>query len=354
ARLIGRDDASDIAVLKIAAPAPLPHVRWADSERAKVGDWVVAVGNPFGLGGTVTAGIISALGRDIDDGPYDDFLQIDAPINRGNSGGPTFDLDGRVLGINTAIFSPSGGSIGIGFAIPAKLASRIVRQLIAQGIVDHGWLGVTIQNVTPSIAGSFAIDPQQPVGALVDDVARGSPAARAGLRQGDVILAVGRMPVEAAHDLRRLVDQSGIGARVPLRVRRGGRDSWLTAVIGAAPETTAPETAGEGSSEPPRLSLGLELDPLTPQLRQALALPYAVRGVLVVGVASGGAGDLLGLEVGDVIVAVSKRTVATPGDAARRLDAALAEGQVLVLVNRHGASHFLGVARDRSNLITSP
>ena len=188
ARIIGRDALTDLALLKVAAPRPLPYVRWGDSDAARVGDWVLAIGNPFGLDDTVSSGIISARGRDIHSGPYDDFLQIDASINRGNSGGPTFDLRGRVIGINSAIYSPNGGSVGIGFAIPANLAKPVVEQLKEHGKVERGWLGIQIQEVTPEIASGFGL--AKPEGALVAGLGADGPAARAGFAQGDVILAV--------------------------------------------------------------------------------------------------------------------------------------------------------------------
>src|SRR5207244_288480 len=205
AKLIGRDEKTDLALLKIDVPTKLPYVSWGDSEKAKVGDWVVAVGNPFGLGGTVTAGIISALGRDINEGPYDDFIQIDAPINLGNSGGPTFDLSAHVIGINTAIYSPSGGSVGIGFAVPSNTANSVIAQLKEKGHVTRGWLGIAIQSISPNIAKSLGLDPEKPTGALVASVTPASPAAKAGLKPGDVILGAQGHPIKAVHDLPRLV-----------------------------------------------------------------------------------------------------------------------------------------------------
>ena len=187
AKVVGRDDKTDLALLKIDAPKPLPYVEWGDSNAVQVGDWVLAVGNPFGLGGTVSSGIVSARGRDIHEGPYDDFLQIDASINRGNSGGPTFNLDGRVIGINTAIYSPNGGSVGIGFAIPSSLAKPVIEQLKEHGKVERGWLGVQIQEVTPELAKSLGLP--KPEGALVADVTPGGPAQKIGIKQGDVILS---------------------------------------------------------------------------------------------------------------------------------------------------------------------
>src|SRR6201993_5168617 len=186
AKVVGRDAKTDVALLKIDTKQRLPYVTWGNSDDTRVGDWVVAVGNPFGLGGIVTAGIVSALGRNIDEGPYDDFLQIDAPINRGNSGGPTFDLHGQVIGINTAIYSPSGGSVGIGFAIPSNLAKDVVVQLKEHGQATWGWLGVAIQSITPSIAKGLGLNPEHPTGALVASVNESSPAAKTGLKPGDV------------------------------------------------------------------------------------------------------------------------------------------------------------------------
>jgi serine protease Do len=347
AQIIGRDDITDIALIKIDAQRPLPFVRWADSDSAKVGDWVLAVGNPYGLEGTVTAGILSARGRDIDEGPYDDFLQIDAPINRGNSGGPTFNLDGEVLGINTAIFSPSGGSIGIGFAIPAAFARTIVAQLKAKGRADHGWLGVTMQNVTPAIARSFAIDPENPAGALVDDVTPDSPAARAGIRQGDVILSINGRPVTVARDLPRIVRENQIGQRIALMLRRDGRDRKASAVIGlmpGQPRMASLETEGAGSSLPQPRGIGVDLQAITPDLRKRLQIPKSVDGVYVADITPASPAGALGLKSGDVIVSVDRRKVSSPADCTQRLDAAFATGQVLLLVHRDGGSQFLGAA----------
>ena len=203
AKIVGRDPKTDIAVLKIKADKQLPYVTFGDSSAAQVGDWVMAVGNPFGLGGTVTTGIVSARGRDIHSGPFDDFLQIDAPINRGNSGGPTFNLEGEVVGINTAIYSPNGGSVGIGFAVPSNAAKTIVTELEQHGKVSRGWLGVQIQEVTPAIAASLGLHGEQ--GAMVAVVTPDSPGAKAGLKQGDVILSFNGSEVDHLRDLPRLV-----------------------------------------------------------------------------------------------------------------------------------------------------
>ena len=243
AKIIGRDEKSDLALLKIDTKEKLPFVRWGDSDQAKVGDWVVAVGNPFGLGGTVTAGIISALGRDINAGPYDDFIQLDAPINRGNSGGPTFNLNGEVIGINTAIYSPSGGSVGIGFAIPSDTAKNIVAQLRETGHVTRGWLGVAIQGITPTIAKSLGLNPEQPTGALVASVTPSSPAAKAAIEQGDVILSAAGHPIKEVHDLPRLVAAAPIGQKLDLTIRRNGKDMTVAATIAEMPENPPPQVA---------------------------------------------------------------------------------------------------------------
>ena len=239
ARIVGRDALTDLALLKVDTSRPLPYVRWGDSDAARVGDWVLAIGNPFGLDDTVSSGIISARGRDIHSGPYDDFLQIDASINRGNSGGPTFDLRGRVIGINSAIYSPNGGSVGIGFAIPANLARPVVEQLKEHGKVERGWLGIQIQEVTPAIARGFGL--ARPAGALVAGLGADGPAARAGFAQGDVILAVNGHEISRMRDLPLVVAEMPVGQSADVSVWRRDREITLRPVIGEMPE--GPETA---------------------------------------------------------------------------------------------------------------
>jgi serine protease Do len=345
AKVLGRDEKTDLALIKVDADHKLPYVTWGDSDDAKVGDWVVAVGNPFGLGGTVTAGIISALGRNINEGPYDDFLQIDAPINRGNSGGPTFDLHGRVIGINTAIYSPSGGSVGIGFAVPSNVAKNVVGQLREHGRVTWGWLGVTIQNVTPSIAKSLRLDPDHPGGALVASVSPGSPAEKAGIKPGDVVTAAGGRDIKTVHDLPRLVAATPIGRKLDLTIRRDGKQQSVAATIGEMPEKVA--SAQRGGGQPGHTiasALGIELLPLDPQLRTELQVPKEVNGAVVGRVASGSPAGELGIQPGDVIMSVDQKPVTTPEDAAAQLKAAAAQGNVLLLLNRHGASQFVGLS----------
>ncbi len=254
AKIIGRDPKTDIALLKINADKPLPYVTFGDSSTAQVGDWVMAVGNPFGLGGTVTTGIISARGRDIHSGPFDDFLQIDAPINRGNSGGPTFNLDGQVIGINTAIYSPNGGSVGIGFAVPSNLAKTVVAQLKEHGKVSRGWLGVQIQEVTPAIASSLGLQGEH--GALVAAVTPDSPGAKAGLKQGDVILTFNGNEVSRLRDLPRQVAEIAPDTGVKMKVWRNGQTVELRATLGELPNSEQVASATEGGQQDEFSSLG--------------------------------------------------------------------------------------------------
>jgi serine protease Do len=343
AKVVGRDQRTDLALLKIKAAKPLAYVSWGNSDKVKVGDWVVAVGNPFGLGGTVTAGIVSALGRNIDEGPYDDFLQVDAPINRGNSGGPTFDLAGQVVGINTAIYSPSGGSVGIGFAIPSQLAKYVVNQLEENGKVTWGWLGVAIQNVTPSIAQSLGLE--HPEGALVASVTPDSPAAKAGLKAGDVIVAAGDHPIRTAHDLPRIVAETPIGARLSFDVERDGKTRQILADIAAMP---AKMVAANGSGESqagasPSGALGMELTPLEPQERKELKIPSGVSGVVVANVAADSPVAAMGVQPGDVIQSIDQRPATSPEEAAAALKEAAKRGNILLLINRGGANLFVGL-----------
>ena len=350
AKVVGRDQRTDLALLKIKADKPLPYVSWGDSDNAKVGDWVVAVGNPFGLGGTVTAGIISALGRNINEGPYDDFLQIDAPINRGNSGGPTFDLAGQVVGINTAIYSPSGGSVGIGFAIPSNLAKYVVGELEAHGSVTWGWLGVAIQNISPAIAKSLGLNPEQPEGALVASVVGGSPAAKAGLKSGDVILSADGRPIRGAHDLPRLVAETPVGKTLKLSVVRDSQPQTIAATIGEMPAKLASAEGNETQpSAAPTSALGMELAPLGPDLRRQLKIANDVNGVVVTRVAADSPVASMGVQAGDVIQSVDQKPVATPQQAAASLKEAAKSGNILLLINRHGASEFVGLSVESSS-----
>ena len=233
ATLIGKDDKTDLAVLRIEAGRALPTVPWGNSDKVEVGDWAIAIGNPFGLGGSVTAGIVSARGRDIRSGPYDDFFQVDAPINRGNSGGPLFDQQGNVIGVNTAIFSPSGGNVGIGFAIPANQARAVVEDLIDDGSVDRGWLGVSIQPVTSEIADAIGLDAAE--GALIAEIVDNGPAEKGGLRRGDVILRFGATDIGTVRDLTRSVAGTDPGTRTQVRIFRRGEEQTITIKTGRFP-----------------------------------------------------------------------------------------------------------------------
>jgi serine protease Do len=336
-------------------PTKLPYVSWGDSEKAKVGDWVVAVGNPFGLGGTVTAGIISALGRDINEGPYDDFIQIDAPINRGNSGGPTFDLSARVIGINTAIYSPSGGSVGIGFAVPSSTAKNVVAQLREHGHVTRGWLGVAVQSITPTIAKSLGLDPDQPKGALVASVTPNSPAAKAGIKQGDVILSANGHPIKTVHELPRLVAATPIGQKLDLTIRRNGKDMTVAATIAEMKENQEQVTANLGTgSEEKATGLGLQLSAIDPALRRRYHIPKEVEGVVVTNVASDSSAATAGIEPGDVIVQVDQKPVKTPQQAAEELRQAAANGNILLMLNRQGKSQFVGLSAEATGSTMPP
>ncbi|MGQ9370265.1 DegQ family serine endoprotease, partial [Azospirillum sp. A39] len=336
AKLVGRDPKTDLALLKVESDKPLPYLEFGDSDQAKVGDWVVAVGNPFGLGGTVTTGIVSARGRNIDAGPYDDFIQTDAAINRGNSGGPMFDLDGRVIGINTAIYSPNGGSVGIGFAIPSNLAKTVVAQLKENGRVERGWLGVRIQEVTPEIGTALGLDGGH--GALVADVTLGSPAAAAGLEQGDVILRYGDTAVDDVRDLTRAVAETRPDKSVSVKVVRQGNEKSLDVRIGAMPDDDQVASAdGPSATASGDVVKGLKLARLDDRTRASLGLDENVEGVVVAGV-SAEAGRLP-VQPGDVIVKVAGKRVSSPAEVAKRVAGAEKEGSnaVLLLINRHGA-----------------
>lgn len=350
AKLIGRDDKTDLAVLKVETDKPLPFVDFGDSDTMRVGDWVLAIGNPFGLGGTVTAGIISARSREINAGPYDDFLQTDAAINRGNSGGPMFNMDGKVIGINTAIYSPSGGSVGIGFAIPSALARGVVDQIIEFGRTKRGWLGVRIQSVTPELAESLGL--QKPEGALVAGVTEGGPAAKAGIETGDVILQFDGKPISESRRLPRVVADTPVDKQTSVQVWRKGTRKNLPVTLG---ELEAAEESGllasttdsqSDANKPQELdSLGVTLSALTDALRKQYTLADDQKGVVVTAVTGGSPAAEKGLKPGDVIVEVGQTEVTNPEDVAKKVTEARNGGRksVLLLVESGGDLRFVAL-----------
>jgi serine protease Do len=315
ATVVGSDDKTDLALLKIEADE-LQSVAFGDSDQMRVGDWVVAIGNPFGLGGTTTAGIVSARGRDIQSGPYDDYLQIDAPINRGNSGGPVFNTDGEVVGVNTAIVSPNGGSVGIGFAIPANQVSEIVAELKSNGTVDRGWLGITLQGLDDELAESLGLDSSD--GALVTSVVSESPAEEAGIQVGDVIVAYDGQAIRDARELSRLVGGADAGDDVRLKVWRNDTFVKLRGVLGT-PENAVAAADAERNLE----GLGFAVAPLTGDLRNQLGIDEDVNGALVTQVEPGSLAAKEGLRRGDVLLQVDRSPVST----ARELEDILADAR---------------------------
>ncbi|MBV8097342.1 MAG: DegQ family serine endoprotease [Acetobacteraceae bacterium] len=336
ATVIGRDEREDIALLRVKSDKPLPAVQFGNSDAERVGDWVLAIGNPFGLGGTVTAGIVSARGRDIHQGPYDDFIQTDAAINRGNSGGPLFNMSGEVIGINTAIYSPSGGSIGIGFSIPANMAKNVVAQLRDYGHARRGWLGVRIQQVTPDIAESLGL--HNPNGAMVAGVNDSGPADQAHIRNGDIILKFNGQDVKEMRALPRIVAETPIGKEVPVTIWRDGREQSASVKVGELPDDqqlAAATPGGRPSPSNPRVEisgLGLQLAPMTPEARDKYQLGADQKGVVVTDVTPNSPAADRGVKPGDVILEVQQEEVSTPADVQRRVDDVRKQNRKSVLV----------------------
>nr|MDJ0934870.1 PDZ domain-containing protein [Kiloniellales bacterium] len=323
----------------------LPSVAFGDSEAVRPGDWVIAVGNPFGLGGSVTAGIVSARGRDLPGGSIIDFLQIDAPINKGNSGGPAFDMDGKVIGVNTAIYSPNGGSVGIGFAIPSEVASDVIAELREHGKVDRGWLGVRIQAVTPEFAEGFRLDEAK--GALISTVTPESPAAEAGLETGDVILSWDGKSVEDLKDLPRLVAFTPVGKTVEVEIWRDGDRETLEVVTGRAPgEQKLAAVDGSKDSDDVRLpGTGLTVATLTAESRARFGIDENIEGVVILRVERGSLAAGEGLRRGDVIRSLASEAIETAADAKREIEQIKAEGLevVTLLVSRDGVETFFAL-----------
>ncbi|SDZ78402.1 DegQ family serine endoprotease [Rubrimonas cliftonensis] len=343
ATLLGTDPKTDIAVLKVEPTSPLISVDLGDSDAIRVGDWVLAIGNPFGLGGSVSAGIVSARNRDINAGPYDDFIQTDAAINRGNSGGPLFNLEGQVIGVNTAIISPSGGSIGIGFSVPSNLVNNIVAQLREYGQTRRGWLGVRIQTVTPEIAEGLDLDPAR--GALIADVTRGGPAAEAGMEPGDVIVTFDGQDVDEMRDLPRIVADTAVGADVPVGVWRKGSLQTLRVEVGLLEENEV-ATLPDGANGAPSAELGMTLEALTAETRANLGLDEDVEGVVVSAVESDSPAAEKGVRPGDVIVEVAQTPVSQPREVVAKIDEArkARRSTVLLLLQTAGELRFVALS----------
>jgi serine protease Do len=355
ATVVGRDTKTDIALLRVKTKKPLPATVWGNSDVARVGDWVLAIGNPFGLGGSVTAGILSARQRDINSGPYDDYLQTDAPINRGNSGGPMFNMDGQVIGVNTAIYSPSGGSIGIGFAIPSSLAEEVVDELKNERdhTVHRGWLGVRIQAVTGEIADSLGLDRSR--GALVASVTTKGPAATAGLRPGDVVLQFNGKPVDDMRQLPRLVAETPVGKTVPMTFWRKRKEERVEVKIGRLEESDVQQASAEQAvpkTQPANpgfvKTLGLTLSGITQDLKDKFSLSQDTKGVVVVEVAGDSSAARKGFRPGDVIMEAAETEVKSPDDVTSQIAQAKKSGRksILLLVDRQGDLRFVALRLD--------
>ena len=348
-KILGHDQKTDLALLQVEPKKPLKAVTFGDSGKMRVGDWVMAIGNPFGLGGSVTVGIISATKRDINAGPYDDFLQTDAAINRGNSGGPLFNMEGEVIGVNTAIISPSGGSIGIGFAVPSNSAVQVIDQLKQFGETRRGWLGVQVQNVTEEIAAGLGL--QEPKGALVAKVSPDSPAAGAGIQPSDVIVKFDGQPIDNMRSLPRAVAATAIGKSVAVELLRKGQVMNFTVTVGRLPEDEEVEEAANSDEqlapEPESEDLlGLSLAPLTDELRERYDIGKSIEGVIVVEVKPNSPAAQKDIKPGDVIVEVTQEKVKRPQDVKARLLAVKKSGRrsvLLLLSDTKGELRFVAV-----------
>ncbi|MGD0531679.1 MAG: Do family serine endopeptidase, partial [Methyloceanibacter sp.] len=349
-KVLGHDPKTDLALLKVEPKEPLKAASFGDSAKMRVGDWVMAIGNPFGLGGTVTVGIISAKKRDINSGPYDDFLQTDAAINRGNSGGPLFNMDGEVIGVNTAIISPTGGSIGIGFAVPSNSAVQVVDQLKQFGETRRGWLGVHVQNVTGEIAQSLGL--KEPAGALVASVSPGSPAATAGIQPSDVILKFDDQVIDTMRSLPRAVASTPIGKAIDTEIWRKGETLHLNVTVGRLPEedeATEPEPSidAEQPEEPDHEDLlGLSMAPLTDELRSQFHIGKGVEGVVITEVDADSPAAQKYVKPGDVIVEVTQERVTDPQEVLARIEAVKKSGRksvLLLISDAKGGLRFVAV-----------
>jgi serine protease Do len=347
AKVLGTDPRTDIAVLKISAKHPLPFIQLGNSRDVKPGEWVVAMGNPFGLGGTVTAGIVSAVSRDIGAGPYDQFIQVDAPINQGNSGGPLFTQDGKVIGMNTAILSPTGGSVGIGFAIPSDMIRTVTAQLEKSGHVTRGYVGVEAQQITAATAQAMHLPENG--GALLAGVQPDSPAAAAGLQPGDVIQAVNGAKIANPKELAMNVAGIQPGDEAHLSVLHDGQTKDVTVKVGQLPSEQTASNDNQGGEHRPQL--GLALAPLSPDMRGQLEVPDGTKGAVVQGVQPGSPADTAGLQPGDIIVGVGTHAVSSPAEAAKAMRNAMSgsDHALALRVIRNGQPVFVGVTLDQNN-----
>jgi serine protease Do len=351
AEIIGKDQKTDIALLRVKPEKPLKAVKFGDSDKLRLGEWVIAIGNPFSLGGTVTAGIVSARNRDINSGPYDNYIQTDAAINRGNSGGPLFNLDGEVVGVNTAIISPSGGSIGIGFAVPSKTAINVIDQLKEFGETRRGWLGVRIQQVTDEIAESLNIRPAR--GALVAGVDDKGPAKPAGIEPGDVIVRFDGHEIKEMRDLPRVVADTPVGKQTPVVVIRKGKELTRTVTLGRLEdgEKMAAAADSRSSGAPDRgvvkKTLGIELANMSDDLRRRYSIKESVKGIVITGVDANSAAAEKRLSPGDVIVEIAQEAVASTDDFQARIDKLKKEGRksaLLLVAGSDGELRFVALS----------
>ncbi len=348
AEIVGKDSKLDIAVLKVKADKPLKAVRFGDSEKLRPGDWVIAIGNPFGLGGSVTAGIVSARGRNIQSGPYDNYIQTDAAINKGNSGGPLFNMDGEVVGINTAILSPSGGSVGIGFAVPSAMAVPVIEQLRQYGETRRGWLGVRIQNVDEATAEALGIG--APRGALIAGVDEKGPAKPAGLEVGDVIVRFDGVEVKQSRDLPRIVASTPVGKTVEVTIIRKGKEETKKVTLGRLEDNDRQASLNQPPADQPnvvRRALGLELSGLTEELRRRYGIKEGLKGVVVTRVDPSSSAADKRIQAGEVIVEVGQEPVSSPADVSRRIEALKKEGKksaLLLVANAQGEVRFVAVS----------
>ena len=341
AELVGRDPKTDLAVIRVKPEKPLPTVAFGDSDKLRIGEWVTAIGNPFGLGGSVSLGIVSARNRDINAGPYDDYIQTDAAINKGNSGGPLFNMNGEVIGINTAIFSPTGGSVGIGFSVPSNTAKSVIAQLQKYGETRRGWLGVKIQTVTPDIAESMGMDKAR--GALVADVTAGSPSEKAGVDAGDVIVEFNGRAIVDSKELPRVVGETEVGKEVTIKVIRDGKEKEIKVTLGRLEDGEKLVAKEEGKPKPAQAPstvtvLGMTVSEMTPELRTTFKIDEKVQGALVTEVAKEGAATDKGIVAGDVIMEAGGKPVTTSSEVSAAIESATKDGKtsVLLLISKAG------------------